>query len=288
MKIASTTKEKYNYIHNNFLLKTDTEAHNMNMQYLSEYGLKRSISVRLCTMYDRTIKRVVRRKLSPSLLDVSRNSGLISFESVNVINSFCMQNSLPIEKLRNEFSSLVSELECRYKETELPFPLSFAAGYSSSFLVYSLVRMRKPQHILETGVANGHSTFFILHALQKNGSGTLTSFDISQKAGVLLEKDEIRDWNFISLKNNYKRYFHTSISRLPPLDLFIHDSDHSYNWQKFEYDSAYLKMSDKSLFMSDDIDTSYAFIDFCKKIDRKPIVLVEPTKMFGVLEINNT
>jgi len=49
----------------------------------------------------------------------------------------------------------------RYKKVIVSYPVEYGIEYNTSFLIYSLVRLLKPIKVAETGVANGHSTFFL-------------------------------------------------------------------------------------------------------------------------------
>ncbi len=74
------------------------------------------------------------------------------------------------------------------------FPLRWDVGDETSRALYLLVRMMWPDHVLETGVANGRSTWWVLQALHRNGHGQLHSFDISEDVGHYLSKEDRVDW----------------------------------------------------------------------------------------------
>lgn len=44
--------------------------------------------------------------------------------------------------------------------------------------------------------------------------------------------------------------------------MFLHDSDHSYRWRMFEYTTVRDRLKSDGILLSDDVDVSYAFIDF--------------------------
>ncbi len=63
------------------------------------------------------------------------------------------------------------------------FSRSFSVGHSGDFdvmMLYTLVRMQKPENIIETGVASGRSSMAILSALKDNKKGRLYSIDLPQ------------------------------------------------------------------------------------------------------------
>ena len=55
----------------------------------------------------------------------------------------------------------------------------------------------------------------------------------------------------------------------------------------FEYRTALDFRKSGGLLLSDDVDSSYAFLDFCKKTLNKPIFISDNRKVFGVLVKNS-
>ncbi|MDG6933754.1 MAG: class I SAM-dependent methyltransferase [Nitrososphaerota archaeon] len=161
-------------------------------------------------------------------------------------------------------------------------------GGQSRFVLFSLVRILKPNHVLETGVDNGVSSYFILRALESNRSGRLSSTDVSPDCGSLLGGIDRGIWDLHLLKGPSKRRDFTSYLRDQQFDVFIHDSNHSYTWQLFEYESVLKHMNSDSLILSDDVDSSYAFIDFSKSHSLRPSFLFDKTKFFGGVQVNQT
>lgn len=171
----------------------------------------------------------------------------------------------------------------RIKNSKLNYPLNYAIEEQTAYFIYSFIRIIKPLKLIETGVANGNSTYFILNALKENGRGKLYSVDIKSDVGTLLSDDEKQNWELFILKS--KRDFKEYLSKNAPFDVFIHDSDHSYFWQYFEYQTIKSFMSPNGFIMSDDADHSYAFIDFCKNNNLRPYFLFDSRKIFGVARI---
>jgi hypothetical protein len=146
-----------------------------------------------------------------------------------------------------------------------------------------MVRSLRPETVLETGVANGHSSFFILNAMRANDYGVLHSIECSPDVGSLLGEGERKLWNLHVLDTrNLKKSFSQILVGLPPLDLFLHDSDHSHAWQAFELAAALKRLSPRGLIASDDCDGCFAFLDVCRGAHLQPVVLVEKRKVFGL------
>jgi hypothetical protein len=152
--------------------------------------------------------------------------------------------------------------------------------------LYVLIRTRKPNVVVETGVCNGASTFAILVALERNGVGELRSIDYpfssdvpmarrreetfpgmgqaevpSDKEPGWLVPDRLRDrWTFYQGKS--QELLPQVVGEYPP-DLFVHDSEHSHPCMMFELETAWHAM-DSGLIVCDDILWNDAFDVFSR------------------------
>lgn len=138
-------------------------------------------------------------------------------------------------------------------------------SYSSGRMLYNLVKKTRPNVVVETGVAKGVSTSYILAALNDNKKGRLISVDILKDAGFLVDKDLKSRWDFKC---------GTSLEVLPQLpvphiDMFIHDSQHTYDTMMFEYQWAYPRLKKGGVLLSHDINKNDAFFDFAKEVDEE-------------------
>jgi len=147
------------------------------------------------------------------------------------------------------------------------------------------VRAVRPKRVFETGVADGASSRIILDALEENGEGRLWSVDVLPGAGAIArESPAVRRWEFVVLPARGRAAaFRTAIRAVRPLDVFLHDSDHSYPWQSFEYREAWSVLAPGGWLLSDDIDASYALLDLARRHNLRPWILAGPRKLFGVL-----
>ena len=188
------------------------------------------------------------------------------------------------EKINSEFDTLSLLLNERYKQVKLNYPIYFKAEVLSSHFLYSLIRLSRPAKVVETGVANGHSSYFLLNALLNNGNGELFSFDVSDNVGTLLSERERSEWHLNILPNrNNKRHFREKLKEIGTVDIFIHDSNHFYYWQIFEYKSVWDYIKTGGFLLSDDVDSSYAFLDFCEEIKVTPLFLFDGRRIFGII-----
>jgi predicted O-methyltransferase YrrM len=154
-------------------------------------------------------------------------------------------------------------------------------------LAYLCCRALKPDVIVETGVHRGKSSALLLEALNENNAGVLHSIDLpgtkadpvvdeSSPYGTvsyeLADESEIGSYVPNKLKSRWELHLGSSDELLEPLlndvgqiDLFIHDSDHSYENMIFEFSTAYGYLSPNGCIISDDIDWNTAFSDFAQR-----------------------
>lgn len=136
--------------------------------------------------------------------------------------------------------------------------------------------------VVETGVCAGVSTLFILMALDDMGSGHLHSIDLPtlDPAGRV-NTDGRQDGAFVPhgletgwlvappLRERWTLHLGESSAVLPEVltslhsvDMFLHDSDHSEENMRFEYESAWPRIRPNGLLYSDDVDWNMAFASF--------------------------
>lgn len=200
------------------------------------------------------------------------------------------------EHFSGEFKDLLDETSKLYKSFRTFNPGNPADLKSLSKLVknpyqllYFLVRKYKPQVIVETGVAAGKSTGFILQALKDNKSGKLYSIDLpfqwysygsfnlhldslpaGKLPGYLIPEDLKKNWKLI-IGDTYDK-LPKLLKKLDKIDMFFHDSEHTYKTMMFEYETAWPHLNRKGMLLSDDIDFSKAFQDFTKQKKHKKII----------------
>lgn len=222
----------------------------------------------------------------PRLIDLWRASATMGADVRPVVSALAPAQVSVLDRVEEEFRQHLSILQDRIGPSRHVGSVPMAVTDSEALLLYALVRLRPPRNVVETGVARGVSTFFILHALRENRTGKLTSFDLSPSAGSLLRGEETSEWKLVVLSpRRARREFVEQLDQGGPVDLFIHDSDHSYGHQWFEYTSVLPRMGEGTLLASDDVDGSYAYLDFCRMHDLRPHFLVSSTKVFGISEI---
>ena len=142
-------------------------------------------------------------------------------------------------------------------------------------VLYALVRVLRPEVVVETGVASGVSSTFLLNAMERNGTGRLYSVDLpllnerlrpkGQSTGWLVPKDLRSRWQ-LSL-GDAREVLPPLLQRLGEVDCFLHDSDHSYEHMTWEFSEAYPYIRPGGLLMSDDITSNRAWDEFTARSD---------------------
>jgi predicted O-methyltransferase YrrM len=126
---------------------------------------------------------------------------------------------------------------------------------------------------VETGVANGVSSAFILLALQKNRKGTLWSVSLPAEKDPYIPEGEGVGWVIpSSLRERWKLLVGSSgellpdlLGRVGPIDLFFHDSDHSYENMLREFETSWPYIRQGGYLFSDDAKDNAAFSVFTRR-----------------------
>jgi len=134
-------------------------------------------------------------------------------------------------------------------------------------------------------VGYGASTWFILSALDDNQTGKLYSIDAPNRTYNIPggTHDDLLprgcEPGFIipqSLKSRWSLILGTSREKLPDLlhelervDIFHHDSEHTYETMTYEYKTIWPYLRQGGLLLSDDVLWNKAFLDFCRTVDCK-------------------
>jgi len=173
-----------------------------------------------------------------------------------------------ISEFRELWPRVMSELQTRGIR---PGPESFAswndgdAGFVRA--IWCVTRHLQPTRVVETGVAHGVTSRFVLEALQSNGRGSLWSIDVPpiekslrQQVAVAVAGRCADRWSYI--KGSSRRQLPPLLSRLGQIDLFIHDSLHSERNVRFELDRAWVALKPGGVMVVDDIDANWGFKSF--------------------------
>ncbi len=197
-------------------------------------------------------------------------------------------------ELKND-DELIREIEDSVKDVD-SFQQKFESMYDFRFfriLLYALVRELRPSVVIETGVMHGLSSKFILRALKKNGDGKLISIDLpsyfetgpvnqdgynytlpkGKEPGWIIADQDKKFWD---LRLGKSLELLPEILRDNKIDIFIHDSEHTYHTMWNELNMAWEHLRDNGLVICDNIESNSSFFDFCRKVMRTPMLLPVP------------
>ncbi|HEY7002108.1 MAG TPA: class I SAM-dependent methyltransferase [Candidatus Udaeobacter sp.] len=144
-----------------------------------------------------------------------------------------------------------------------------AMGAIDCATLYALTRWLRPTVILESGGYVGMSSAFILKALadEELATAKLYSIELSQECdhGALIP-DELRSASggFVPLCGRVEDFLKRN--ELPSsIDMFLHDSSHSYQHMLWEFRQFWPKLRDGGLLVSHDVQMNAAFPEFVTK-----------------------
>jgi hypothetical protein len=150
------------------------------------------------------------------------------------------------------------------------FSQRWAADSLFARLCYLACRLAAPETVVETGVAYGVSSAFLLRALEQNGRGTLHSIDLpplrreySRFWGVAVPEDLCRRWRLH--RGASRRVLPGLLCEIGPVGLFVHDSLHTRHNMRREFDAVWPNLSPGGLLLADDVERNRAFADLRRK-----------------------
>jgi Methyltransferase domain len=148
-----------------------------------------------------------------------------------------------------------------------PFRLVHNADFTLARLCYVVCRALKPSVVVETGVAYGVTSTFILKALAVNEQGHLHSIDfppLSRDAdgfvGILIPEPLKDRWSLY--RGVSKRILPTLLQRLQQVDIFVHDSLHTYKNIQRELQVVTPYLVRPAVVLADDVDGNAAFLEW--------------------------
>lgn len=151
-------------------------------------------------------------------------------------------------------------------------------------ILYIVVRLLKPDIVVETGVERGITSCFILQAEEDNKQGELYSIDLpptgrrltdylvyrlpeGKQSGWIIPANLRHRWHLILGDAKEKLPF--LLKQLGKIDIFLHDSLHTVEHQKWEYETAWPYIKEGGILLSD--DAYAAFMAFCNEHKAYPL-----------------
>jgi predicted O-methyltransferase YrrM len=167
---------------------------------------------------------------------------------------------VPVGQVRGWFKELTEDVALR-RHIEAATAASDRRGladrqvrYGRRLGWYAMVRARKPAQVVETGTDKGLGTCVLAAALLRNADegapGRLTSVDINPEAGYLIRGAQ--PWSSV-----VDLVVGDSLATLrgmeQPVDMFLHDSDHSSEHERAEFAAVEERLAPGALLLTDNV-----------------------------------
>jgi glycosyltransferase involved in cell wall biosynthesis/predicted O-methyltransferase YrrM len=127
---------------------------------------------------------------------------------------------------------------------------------------YAIVRALQPDNVVETGTHLGLGSCVIAAALLRNGHGRLTTIDIDDDSGYLIEEP----WSSV-----IDRRVGSSVdvlAKLREVDMFLHDSLHTYEYENAELTAVEPNLKADAIVLSDNAHDSAALSHWAERAGR--------------------
>ena len=241
-----------------------------------------------------TSRKIIKNNL-PLFDCVSRLTG-DTLENLKVYFDDISKNVVLHEHLNKKFevyNKYIAQADLQFTKLAKENPagrLNRPSQGSAGFFLYMLVRSRKPEFFVETGVSAGESSSYVLQALRDNNFGKLYSIDVPsvyvpKGMTTVLPEGETSGWAVPEqLKDRWELNLGKSeqlllkiLKKLKKIDIFFHDSMHTYKHMMFEYATSWDFIKKNGLLLSDDIVVMNGkghspFVDFADSKQKEIVV----------------
>ena len=151
-----------------------------------------------------------------------------------------------------------------------PFSPRWAADSLLARCCYLACRLLEPAVVVETGVAYGVSSAFILKALEENGCGVLHSVDLpplrhryDEFWGIAVDEALRPRWSIH--RGSSARILPGLLEEVGAVDLFLHDSLHTYRNIRRELEAVWPRLRAGGVILADDVERNRAFDELRRK-----------------------
>ncbi len=160
--------------------------------------------------------------------------------------------------------------------------------------VWCLACHLRPATVVETGVARGFTTRMVLEALETAGAGRLYSIDlppplerrrIEDEAGAAVPQRLRERWTLV--EGSSRRRLPGLLDELGSIDLFIHDSRHTYRNISFELSLAWEALTPGGFLLADDVHCNTAFSHCINRFGTPPALVCtsdDRQGLFGLIQ----
>lgn len=128
---------------------------------------------------------------------------------------------------------------------------------------YAIVRALEPDNVVETGTHLGLGSCVIAAALRRNGHGRLTTIDIDDDAGYLIDEP------YAGVIDRRVGNSVTELAAMRDVDMFLHDSLHTYEYESSELAAVEPGLRADAIALSDNAHDSAALSDWAERTGRR-------------------
>jgi predicted O-methyltransferase YrrM len=180
------------------------------------------------------------------------------------------------------------------RQAELPGNAPFAKSHNGDTrlgrLCYAVARSIRPRTVIETGVCYGVTSAYLLAALEMNEQGHLYSIDLpplgkdgDDYVGWLVPNELQKRWTL--RRGASRRLLSPLIAELGAIDLFVHDSLHTYKNMKNEFETVWPALRSGGVLISDDIEGNSAFLQLAQSKELNQSVVIREKNKDALLGV---
>ncbi|HTT45162.1 MAG TPA: class I SAM-dependent methyltransferase [Thermoplasmata archaeon] len=191
------------------------------------------------------------------------------------------------ERVANVLAELeeLRPLEERIRREHRSAGRPYYAQFRAPFELYALVRLTRPDHVIETGVSSGVSSAHFLLGVRKNRHGVVHSVDLplpqrgerfsARESPVALPPGRSSGWALPpELRDGWdlrlgpsERLLPPLVDELPSVGVFLHDSAHTPTHLAFELSTVRPKLRAGAVVLADNtVWTGRAFPRFANEV----------------------
>jgi predicted O-methyltransferase YrrM len=182
-------------------------------------------------------------------------------------------------------SSACLELLARLERYRPPLHTLPMGGPAFLELTYALVRLLRPESVVETGVAHGYGSAMVLRALAEAGRGHLYSVDLPAfrpevethtGGAVAWSGVPVTEWSLLT--GSDRRVLPALLERVGPVSLCFYDSDKSYEGMSRSLALMWRSLTPGGVIAVDDVEIHDAFLDFVGARNARWSVIPKPVR----------
>jgi predicted O-methyltransferase YrrM len=201
---------------------------------------------------DRALKRLLLRRTLAWQEEFQALQTLLAF----LADTFAVDSqALYAEYLQSEIAAWCRERRVALARLSVPYRFGSSGEFGGAAL-YLLVRAAQPQRVVETGVLYGASSAYLLAALAHNGTGELYSIDPGnaphEPPNDFFVPPHLQERWHLRIGESQHALLDL-LDDVGPIDLFHHDSLHTFEHMLWEYETAWRALAPQGVLSSDDV-----------------------------------